>query len=101
MLRLSGKLFGLVVLLAAMTTAARAIPRVLTACAGTPNDATAVFTLRQAVPGPVSQSTPRKATPPGFLCLHSHNLELFPMFSGMLQQRAGQDRLCLLRAQRE
>jgi hypothetical protein len=101
MLRLSGKGLCLVVLLAALTTASRAIPRVLTEATGTVNDATAVFVLRQTALRPGPRVLPRKANTLSLICLHSNNLELFPMFSGVLQQTAGQDRLRLLTTRRE
>ena len=101
MRRLSGKRLCLVVLVAALAVAVRAIPRVLTESSGTSNDVTAVFTLRQAVPRPGLRLAPRKANPLFFISFHSNDLGLFPMFSGGLQQRADRDRLRLLGAQRE
>jgi hypothetical protein len=101
MLRLSGKRLCCVVLLAALAVAMRAIPRVLNESSGTSNDATAVFTLDQTAPTPRLRLAPRKANCLSLICLHSNDLELFPMFSGMLQRRAGRDRLRLLGAQRE
>jgi hypothetical protein len=101
MLRLSGKRLCLVVLLAALATAIRAIPRVLTEVHGASNDATAVFVLRQIDSKPAHRVLPRKDSTQSLICLNINSLELFPMFSGMLQQRAGRDRLRLLGAQRE
>jgi len=90
----------LAVLLAALAVGVRAIPRLLTESRGTSNDVTAMFTLRHAVPRPGLRLAPRKS-PLSFIRLYSNDLGLFPMFSGMLQQRAGRDRLRLLGAQRE
>ncbi len=101
MFRLSGKRLCLLVLLAALATAIRAIPRVLAEVHGASNDATAVFVLRQSDSRPAHRVLPRKAGAQSLICLNSNNLELFPMFSGVLQSRAGQQRLRLLGARRE
>jgi hypothetical protein len=101
MLRLSGRYLCLVVVMAALTMAARAIPRVLTGAAGASNDSTAVFTLQRSAPRPKARLLSRKLNSFGFAIFHSDSLELFPMFSCTLQRWAGEDRLQLLGAQRE
>lgn len=99
MLKVSGARLCWAVLLTVLTTATRAIPRVLTEASGVSNSATAVFVLR----GASLKTAPRQSicSTNVLICPNPNRLDLFPGFSGMLQQEIGKNRLRLLEEQRE
>lgn len=101
MLKLSGARLCWVVLFTMLATATRAIPRVLSEVKGASSDVTSVFVVRHTSTRPATRLLPRCTGLVSLICLNPNHLELFPRFSGMLQQRTGKNRLRLLEAQRE